>query len=190
MSAFGGDPGSEGEVGAFLDLTSFVDAAALEALDEYLMSKGVDQGREGFAREEGSAALEAWGIGKREYGDAEGDYGEMVELCDRDTSTWCGDVFVAYSGSDDTKQDRGHRCDPRTWRPNANAARLPGVLSFARALPFFEKIGKLCVIRSAPQAVPKEHADHSCAPPSPHTSLPQTPRLTQQPRRDELRIAQ
>ena len=107
----------------FLDLTEFVDQAKFQALDDYLVQKGICGGLVASqGGEEGdSDGLSAWGIGKL------GDYGDCVELCDRDTSTWCSDTYVAFSGADDAKQCRGHRTDPCSWRPNANAMILPKV---------------------------------------------------------------
>ena len=118
----------------FVDLTHFVDPDALEDLDAYLLACGIHDvpmvGSGGSSVEVGT-----FSAGGRRYSDA-------IELCDRDTSTWAATLPESV-GADDFRACRAHRGDPLTWRPNANAAALPGVATFVRALPFFEHTGKV-----------------------------------------------
>jgi hypothetical protein len=142
----------------FCDLTRFVSAADLADLDAYLLGKGVLGPLSGFGTspEDGVADVSVFPADGLKYGDC-------LELCDRDTSTWCGDAFVSYSGADDFKQCRAHRGDPCTWRHNGNALRLPGVINFVRKLPFFEQTGKIAIILNAPDEPAVEHCDHAIA---------------------------
>ena len=86
-------------------------------------------------------------------------HADAIELCDRDTSTWCQDVFHAIDGKDDFRQCRAHRGDSRTWRPNANAYQLPGVETFVHSLPFFSNIGKIAIIINRAGDKGVEHRD-------------------------------
>ena len=116
----------------FFNLTQYIDEETLSTLDSYLLSNDILH----FAEKQ-----KEWRVG---IFPAEGKkHADCIELCDRDTSTWCQDVFRALNGKDDFRQCRGHRGDPKTWRPNTNAFLLPGVESFARKLPFFSQIGKI-----------------------------------------------
>ena len=75
----------------FLDLTSFVDAEELDALDRYITER-VDMSSGKVKLADGDVAPFIAEGGK---------YSDALELCDRDTSVWCQDVFAAYSGMDD-----------------------------------------------------------------------------------------
>ena len=130
----------------FVDLSSFVDQSALDELDDYLVRKGISGDCDGAEK----IIFAAEG---RKYGDA-------IELCDRDTSSWCMDAFYSCSPKDDFKKCRSYRGDPRTWRPNHNARALPKVIEFVRQLPFFERTGKICIILNARNGTGQEHEDH------------------------------
>jgi hypothetical protein len=81
---------------AFTDLTDLMPPGALAELDNYLASHAV------LERDEYDPFTAK---GKK--------YGNAIELCDRDTSTWCGDAFVALTPDDDFKNCRAHRGDPK-----------------------------------------------------------------------------
>ena len=136
----------------FLDLTSFVDAEELDALDRYITER-VDMSSGKVKLADGDVAPFIAEGGK---------YSDALELCDRDTSVWCQDVFAAYSGMDDFVQDRAHRADPATWRPNYNGrVLLPGVLDFcARKLPMLSRVGKVAIICNEAGYPGIEHVDH------------------------------
>lgn len=133
----------------FTDLTEAVSGSDLDALDASLARAGVLGADWAGDREVSVFAAES-----RKYGDA-------LELRDRDTSTWCADAFQPRTAADDFKACRAHRGDPRTWRPNANAGLLPGVVDFASRLPFFEATGKIAVILNGAGEAGVEHADHA-----------------------------
>lgn len=133
----------------YVDLTSFVDSAELEALDLYLREQGIGPYFEQQHAEGRMSVFPADGL----------KYASAVELCDRDTSGWCLDVFHAFNGRDDFKQCRAHRGDPNTWRPNANSHVLPGVVDFVKRLPFFEATGKIAIIVNNPNDTGVEHSD-------------------------------
>jgi Methyltransferase domain len=69
---------------------------------------------------------------------------------------------VGVPVEDDFRECRTHRGSPEFWRHNANAAQLPGLVSFVdRALqPFFQSTGKVTIILSPKSAVGVEHVDH------------------------------
>ena len=135
----------------FTDLTEFVDPVELQALDDYLMSHiDFSDGKPNL--KDGKMAL--FVAEGRKYSDA-------LELSDRDTSVWCQDTFVAYSSYDDFVQDRAHRGDPKTWRPNHNGrVLLPGVLEFCQRLPMLSRLGKITIIANHPGFKGIEHVDH------------------------------
>ena len=132
----------------FFNLTSHVDLASLSRLDEYLISEDILH----FAQTQTEGRVGVFPADGKKHADC-------IELCDRDTSTWCQDVFHARNGKDDFRQCRGHRGDSRTWRPNTNAFLLPAVESFARSLPFFSEVGKIAIIMNRPNDKGVEHAD-------------------------------
>ena len=132
----------------FFNLTQYIDEETLSTLDSYLLSNDILH----FAEQQKEGRVGIFPAEGKKHADC-------IELCDRDTSTWCQDVFRALNGKDDFRQCRGHRGDPKTWRPNTNAFLLPGVESFARKLPFFSQIGKIAIIINRPNDVGVEHAD-------------------------------
>ena len=140
----------------FVDLTHLVDAGSLASLDASLARLG--------AYGDGAAAGLAAGVEVSVFAAESQKYGDAVELRDRDTSAWCADAFVSRGPSDDFKLCRAHRGDSRTWRPNANAALLPGVDAFARGAlkrSLFEDVGKVAVILNGRGDAGVEHADHA-----------------------------
>ena len=136
----------------FVDLTHFIGDGELEALDEYLLGHGIcNTSASGeFARMGGDVGI--FSAESRKYGDA-------IELCDRDTSSWSA-TSLSFSSDGDFKACRAHRGDPFTWQPNLNARLLPGVVDFVRNLPFFERTGKIAIILNAPNDAGVEHVDH------------------------------
>jgi hypothetical protein len=146
-----GDTGAETCPNMYMNLTEHVSPEILEELDSYLHSHLT------FSATNDKVYLEDGEIGL--FAAMGYKHGDSIDLTDRDTSSWCADVFTAYSGADDFKVCRGHRGDPKTWRSNSNAQLLPGVISFVRKLPFFDQVGKISIICNAAGSKGVEHAD-------------------------------
>ena len=119
----------------FTDLTSFVNADELRALDLYLAERDLFN----FQAHEVCVFAAAC----RKHGDA-------IEL---HTKTGWPDEY----GFEECRRNRGNG---EYWRPNANAARLPGLVAFVARLPFFERTGKVTIILSAAGSCGAEHVDH------------------------------
>ena len=115
----------------YLDLTKFVPAAALDELDRYLLEEGIG----------GANNAAQWSAFLAD----DSKHSECVELCDKDTSSWpelrC-DAEEAFATC------RRRRGDARTWRPNANGERLPGVFDFVRASRIFSSTGKIAILKN------------------------------------------
>ena len=127
----------------YLDLTKFVPAAALDELDRYLLEEGIG----------GANNAAQWSAFLAD----DSKHSECVELCDKDTSSWpelrC-DAEEAFATC------RRRRGDARTWRPNANGERLPGVFDFVRASPIFSSTGKIAILKNERGCRGVEHVDH------------------------------
>ena len=132
----------------FFDLTSAVDPQALAALDGYLLEENICD----FLAKHADGRLCVFPAEGKKHADC-------IELCDRDTSTWCQDEFQSLSSKDDFRVCRGHRGDPRTWKKNANAFLLPGVIDFVKSLPFFSQTGKIAIIINRANDTGVQHAD-------------------------------
>ena len=127
----------------YLDLTNFVPAAALDELDRYLLEEGIG----------GANNAAQWSAFLAD----DSKHSECVELCDKDTSSWpelrC-DAEEAFATC------RRRRGDARTWRPNVNGERLPGVFDFVRASPIFSSTGKIAILKNERGCRGVEHVDH------------------------------
>lgn len=130
------------EATPFVDLTRFVDAAALDTLDESL-----------------NAALDAFdGDFTVFHANLGQKHGDAIELCDAAPRP----ASAPADGDAAFRWCRAHRGDATTWRPNRNAERFRCVADFAASLPFFASTGKIAVVLNgtSPDAMGVEHCDH------------------------------
>ena len=157
----------------YIDLTPYISSSKLKELDEYLHNvTSINlQSKDKDTIVPSTSDLSVGLFTAKGY-----KHGDAINLTERDTSSWCADAFTAYTSKDDFKVCRGHRGDPKTWRPNENASLLPGVVDFiADALlgnklclesdteeticPIFEQTGKTSIIWNAPNSKGVEHSD-------------------------------
>lgn len=152
----------------YVDLTPYVSAQKLRELDDYLKrtsSMNLQTNDTKSLSLDSEVKVGFFLANGRKHANA-------IDLTDRDTSSWCTDAFRAYTSVEDFKVCRAHRGDLKTWRPNANSYRLPGVMDFisqallghqsnddSKSCPILEHNGKISLIWSAPNSTGEEHVD-------------------------------
>lgn len=134
----------------FTDLTDFLCAGELTALDEYLMAQCLfDFG----------PRCAPWTGCVKEFdaGDVQ-KHADAIEL--HDLTDW--GVHQTYNGSDQSgfHRDRANRGNPQYWQPNGNSLRLPELVAFVARLPFFDYTGKVTLIINRAMHGGTEHSDH------------------------------